>query len=41
MGNFDNIVDVKKDYIYINDFEQILNKFLTIFNYVKLLCKKI
>ncbi|KAL9579752.1 MAG: hypothetical protein Q9203_006567 [Teloschistes exilis] len=40
-SSFDNIADSKKGYMYIDDFEEILNEFLTAFEHVKPLCEKV
>ena len=40
-SSFNDIADVKRFYMHIDYFKTILNKFLTAFNYVKLLYRKI
>lgn len=41
ISNFKKIVRRKKYAIDVNKFEQLLNKLLLVFDYIKLLCKKI
>lgn len=41
MGNFDDIAETKRDYMHVDEFENILNEFSTVFNSMKSLCKKI